>query len=101
MSNAPKEPSKPVSEESATENEFSELEDKPAAAKPKSDVPAGAQVETKLNANFFQRTRTTIYMLVGFITVFSMGHFYAGLLVLALIFGMFREVVTIKRRYEK
>ena len=40
-------------------------------------------------------------MLVGFILVFSMGHFYAGALVLLLIFGIFREVVQIKRRYEK
>lgn len=69
--------------------------------KPKTEQPPNTPVESKLNTNFFQRTRTTIYMLVGFATVFSMGHLYAGILVLFLIFGMFREVVQIKRRYEK
>lgn len=40
-------------------------------------------------------------MLVGFVVVLSMGHFYVSLLVLYLIFSMFREVSAIKRRYEK
>lgn len=95
----PGNPTKPVSEESATENEFSELEDKPVPVVPKQESPAPAPTESKLNTNFFERTRTTIYMLVGFVIVFSMGHFYAGLLVLLLVFGMFREVIKIKRRY--
>lgn len=40
-------------------------------------------------------------MLVGFITILSMGHFYAGLLSLSIVIGMFNEVSKIKRHYEK
>jgi phosphatidate cytidylyltransferase len=40
-------------------------------------------------------------MLVGFVLVLSLGHFYVSLLVLFLIFKMYQEVSAIKRYYEK
>lgn len=70
-------------EETSTGKEFSETEEKPLISKP-------TAVDTKLNKNFFERTRTTIYMLVGFVLVLSLGHFYVSALVFFLIFKMFQ-----------
>ena len=40
-------------------------------------------------------------MLFGYIFIISMGHFYVGLLILALIFGIYKEITNIKRREDK
>lgn len=40
-------------------------------------------------------------MLVGFITILSLGHFYTGIFIFCLLVGMFKEVSRIKRHYEK
>lgn len=40
-------------------------------------------------------------MLVGYILIISMGHFYVGLLICGLVFGIYKEVNSIKRREDK
>jgi CDP-diglyceride synthetase len=40
-------------------------------------------------------------MLSGFIMIVTMGHVYCAILVLALIFFMYKEIISLKRKEEK
>lgn len=40
-------------------------------------------------------------MLLGYIFIISLGHFYVGLLICALVFGIYKEINSIKRREDK
>lgn len=93
MSKTKTKPKSKVGEESATSNEFSEIEetklkdgDKDKESEWQDETHAGA----KLNKNFFTRVSTTLYMLFGYIFIISMGHFYVGLLILGLLFGIYK-----------
>jgi len=51
--------------------------------------------------SFVVRTIWTIVMLLGFILVIAAGHFYVALIVLLLNIGIFKEIISLKRNYEK
>ena len=88
-----------MSENEVTSTEF---EDEPPAAPPAEPAaPNPNEPKTKFNANFFQRTRTTIYMIVGFLLVIGAGQFYLILCVQLLNMLIFSELNSLKRNEEK
>ena len=53
------------------------------------------------SSNFVLRTIYTILMILGFILVLWLGHFYVAILILLINFGIFKEILTLKRDYER
>lgn len=84
---------KPLSE-SESEPEFSEQETKRYIPKPQSSTPA-----TVKRSNVYLRTVSTLILLTIITLVISMGHFYCVLFILALLAGIFHEIINLKRNY--
>lgn len=53
------------------------------------------------NNNFIVRTIWTIVMILGFIFIIWLGHFYLSILILLVNLGIFKEITNLKRNYEK
>ncbi|KAM3134400.1 hypothetical protein pb186bvf_013513 [Paramecium bursaria] len=104
--------------EETTENEFSEMSDSQVRRR----GPQGKKVVEKKqlspkkrvlpnlirnvpivpkSSNFVLRTIYTILMILGFILVLWLGHFYVAILILLINFGIFKEILTLKRDYER
>lgn len=83
----------------ASEVTSTEFEDEPHPA-PQEPVDAThlpSQGGSKLNANFYERTWTTILMILGFVLVLSSGQLYSVVMVQFLSFVIFSEINNIKR----
>lgn len=90
-----------MSEVEVTSTEF-EDEGKPEEQKPPADpTNTPAQNGSKLNSNFYERTRTTIYMILAFIIVLTAGQLYSAIAVQLLNLLIFVELNSIKRNEEK
>jgi phosphatidate cytidylyltransferase len=51
--------------------------------------------------NFFVRTIWTVVMLIGYITIINAGHFYVAALVFLLNIAIFKEILSLKRNYDR
>ncbi|CAD8076480.1 unnamed protein product [Paramecium primaurelia] len=98
-------------EESNTENDFSEMSD--TQVRRRGPSPKKIVSKNKLpnlernvpiiikNNNFVVRTIWTIVMILGFMGVLWAGHIYIIGLVLLVNIGIFKEILGLKRNYEK
>lgn len=51
--------------------------------------------------SFFVRTIWTVVMLLGYITIINAGHFYVASLVFLINIAIFKEILSLKRNYDK
>jgi hypothetical protein len=60
---------------------------------------AQQEEQIKINkwADLVQRTKWTLYMLIGFMGVISLGNFYCGILVLLVIMAIYKELLDLSR----
>ena len=95
MDNKMRNPKRIRSDESESETEFS---DKDAPRLPK---PKGEPFLPPKHSNAYLRTISTL-VLIGIISVvLAMGHFYCTVFILALMGGIFNEIINLKRNYTR
>jgi len=81
---------------------FIEKEEKSSPVRETAKATFTRNLPIKLNySNFMVRTVWTIIMLLAFIAIILAGHFYCSVFVLILSVGMVKEILSLKRDYEK